>query len=206
VAGARSQELYGSLYLFFARELASVESSTIDFSERFPGGVWTTRADTGCGMYLHRPPLHAEPYYRKSPTNTAEFANTGGDGVFYSFLEADSPWHDHSPVVVTFPAGMDDEPSWVAGGCLRDFLRLGRWVGFFALGELVVAASQGDQDAIGRLAAREHPEWVEPEQAARLSRMATEFRLQPLTAIADRVAAWQRQLRPLIRHPDRASV
>ncbi|MBO0698147.1 MAG: hypothetical protein J2P46_07120 [Zavarzinella sp.] len=198
---SRSRDLYGSLYLFFARGLGGVESSTIEFGRRHPEGVWVTRVETGCGMCLHRPPLGPEAVYTKHPANAVEFAQTGGDGVFYSFLEADGTWGDDSPVVVTFPAGFAAEPSWIAGSCLRDFLRLGRWVGFFSLGGLVVAAAAGDRDAIRALSAREHPEWVEAEQAQRLDRMAAEFKLEPLTNVAKRVVEWQERYRPLVRHP-----
>jgi hypothetical protein len=203
VARPDSRDLYNSLYLFFARELRGRETSTIDFTERFPDGLWTTCVDTGCGAVLHRPPLHVQPYYNWiAPTNTVMFANTGGDGIFYSFLEAGRPWSDRSPVVVTYPAGMlRDEPSWIVGGCLRDFLRLGRWVGFFSLGNLVVAASEGARDAIRTLAAQKHPDWISRSEARRLGRMAAAFELEPLPNVSKRIAGWQRRFGPLVRHP-----
>lgn len=203
MAKTRSQDLYSSLYLYFARELGGGESSVIDFTERFPQGVWTTRAETGCGMYLHRPPLHAEPVYRKAPVNTVEFANTGGDGIFYSFLEADAPWSDDSPVVVTFPGSMGDDPSWIVGGSLREFLRLGRRVGFFSLGDLVASAINGDRDAITALTTDAYPEWISPDEAERLDRMAAKFRLKPLRNVPALLAGWQRRYRPLVRHEKR---
>lgn len=201
MAKQRTQDLYTSLYLFFASDLGGVESSTIDFTERYPKGAWTTRVETGCGIFLHRPPLHAEPVYRRSPINAVQFANTGGDGVFYSFLAPDGEWSDDSPVLVTFPASpLNDRPSYVVGKSLRDFLRLGRHLGYFSLGDHAVASLRGDRIATRLLESGRDAEWIDPDQSRQLGALAKRFRLSLMKDVRRQLLKWQKQFLPLVKY------
>src|SRR5215469_3878526 len=89
---------YEVLYFYFAQELGNREGSFID-----TGMQWATVVETGCGIDLHRPPLH-NGGYRCTPANSVKFAQTGGDGCHFSFLVVDTEWTTASPVVMTCPS------------------------------------------------------------------------------------------------------
>jgi hypothetical protein len=91
----------------------------------FPG-LWTV------GLRLDRR-LDESRYSTSTPLNCRTFANTGGDGVHFSFLVQEDTVHESSPVVVTVPCAA---ASLVAGEDLFDFLCLGAHRGYFALEQL----------------------------------------------------------------------
>jgi hypothetical protein len=186
----RSAIPYDELYLWFARELGRRETSFIDIELE-----WTTVVDTGCGIYLHRPPLH-NGGYSCTPTNTVKFANTGGEGVHFSFLLADGEWGPTSPVVMTCPAAGGIE-NVIVGESLAEFLGLGLQTGYFALEYLAHSAAAFDS---GHPFVTEHLEpkrlasWLEPEEAEILRRLGKRFGLLPWTVAGNRLAELQRHL------------
>jgi hypothetical protein len=195
---------YDDLYLFFVRQPESWESSSIEWNVEDLEVQWTTVTETGCGMFLYRPPLNRECVYRCAPLNSVTFGRTGGDGIHYSFLVLDGHWSEFSPVVMTDPCGLTRNV--VVGEDLTEFLRLGIRTGYFAL-PYHVPDEDGrfdkptDAEPLGRT---EFAEWVEPEMARRLQRLARRFQLQPLEDPARRLVELQRRYQPFIqRRPDR---
>ena len=85
----------------------------------------------GIGLILS--PKLANGGYHCTPTNSCTFANTGG-GVHFSFLGEVREISDASPVVVTIPSA--DNPNFIVGENLYDFLCFGMFRGFFALEQL----------------------------------------------------------------------
>lgn len=73
--------------------------------------------------------------YVSTPTNSLQFAYTGGEGVHFSFLSDVPITHDTPPVIVTIPAAFGSE-NFVLGENLSDFLCLGMHRGYFALEQL----------------------------------------------------------------------
>lgn len=76
--------------------------------------------------------------YYCTPQNSLTFANTGGDGIHFGFLQIDKPWI--CPVVITVPMGgsVDSrDNNVILGETLREFLALGFHIPYFELEELV---------------------------------------------------------------------
>lgn len=73
--------------------------------------------------------------YFCTPVNCTSFADTGADGVHFSFLLYPTIPTDQSPVVVTIPAGLGGV-TYVVGQSLFDFLCLGMLRGFRVFDEL----------------------------------------------------------------------
>src|SRR5262245_34005982 len=85
------------------------------FSDPLFSGLWTV------GLRFDRR-LDESRYSSSTPLNCRTFANTGGDGVHFSFVVQEGMVRESSPVVVTVPcAGV----SLVVGENLFDFLCLG---------------------------------------------------------------------------------
>jgi hypothetical protein len=197
----RPRVMYDNLYWFFIRDLRRQEFSRIEWGPEDLDGHWTTVIDTGCGMFLRRPPLYRECVYRRAPLNSVEFAHTGGDGIHYSFLVLDGYWSELSPVVMT-------DPCWgsrnvVVGKDLTEFLRLGIRTGYFAL-PYAVPDEHGrfqDPEHIEVLEAKEFGEWLGPEEVEVLQKLADHFGLEPLDGVAERLADLQHRYQPLIQHP-----
>lgn len=194
---------YDDLYLHFIHEPGAWEASRIEYDLEQWAVHWTTIAETNCGMYLHRPPLHRECAYRRAPLNSVEFAHTGGDGLHYSFLVLDGHWSELSPVVVTIPGLIAGGPSNVVlGENLTEFLRLGIRTGYSALHWLVDEDGRVRDGAhIEAQEAQEFAEWVEPEMATTLRRLADRYGLEPLEGVAERLAELQHRYQPLLRRP-----
>lgn len=85
------------------------------------------------GLILRSPPKYGD--YWCTPTNTLTFAGTGGDGVHFSFLVDDGKITENSPIVISIPTAAD-QPNFIGGESLFDFLCLGFHRGYFALGNL----------------------------------------------------------------------
>ena len=74
--------------------------------------------------------------YSSSPTNTEDFAATGGDGVRYSILELTE---NIQPVIMNVPMNFGDsmkDYNWIIAENLNEFLSLGFYNGWFPIEEL----------------------------------------------------------------------
>ncbi len=93
--------------------------------------------DTGLcaiGLFLHDPPKNAG-YQHKTPSNSVTFASIGVDGIHFGSV-TDGPNVDPKcPVVVTVPMEFDD-PNYIVGESLHDFLCLGCRHGYASLANL----------------------------------------------------------------------
>ncbi len=70
------------------------------------------------------------PRYDATPTNGEVFATTGGDGVYFVFLDVPG-----NPVVMVVPMAFE-RAHIIVGGNLREFLCLGCMCGYFGLEQL----------------------------------------------------------------------
>lgn len=77
--------------------------------------------------------LDESRYSNSTPLNCRTFADTGGDGVHFSFLLMGNTIRESCPVVITVPCMVS---SFVVGESLFDFLCLGAHRGYFALEQL----------------------------------------------------------------------
>lgn len=73
--------------------------------------------------------------YWCTPSNTLAFAGTGGDGTHFSFLVQDGRVTERSPVAMTV-LDYSEQPNYMVGESLFDFLCLGYHRGYFAMGTL----------------------------------------------------------------------
>lgn len=85
------------------------------------------------GLFLHDPPKNAG--YRQTPLNSVTFASIGVDGIHFGSITDGNTVASDSPVVVTIPMAFD-EPNFIVGESLYDFLCLGCRHGYFNLGNL----------------------------------------------------------------------
>ena len=86
------------------------------------------------GLYLC--PNFDYPTYASTPSNSATFASTGGDGVHFGFLFGDEFDVVEAPIVMTVPMNFD-LPNVIVGGNLEEFLSLGCRTGYFSLEQIV---------------------------------------------------------------------
>lgn len=114
--------------------------------------------------------------YQATPAYTVTFASTGVNGVHFGFLPKAGEPLDHSPVIMTVP--LADEPNYVVGGSLHDFLSLGCRQGWSFLDQLA-----------------HDPEWAlswyeatEPATFPLADPMAQHFDLRPWPNVRARLA------------------
>lgn len=86
------------------------------------------------GLYLS-PNLDYQPY-ASTPSNSATFASTGGDGVHFGFLFGSEFDKVEPPIVMTVPMNFD-LPNVIVGNDLEEFLSLGCRTGYFSLEQIV---------------------------------------------------------------------
>jgi hypothetical protein len=93
--------------------------------------------DTDCmGLMLMYPPrMDDGAKYYCTPVNASVFGRTGGNGIHFSMLHVDHQVRDESPIVMTMPMHFD-QPNWILGANLFEFLALGCTMGFFQLEQI----------------------------------------------------------------------
>jgi hypothetical protein len=85
------------------------------------------------GLFLHDPPKNAG--YSQTPTNSVPFASIGVDGIHFGSITEGNVVNSESPIALTIPMAFDN-PNFIVGESLHDFLRLGCLHGYFNLGNL----------------------------------------------------------------------
>ena len=158
---------------------------------------WNATFDS-IGLILVAPPRNGG--YGCTPLNSVSFANTGGDGVHYSWLVLPDRSVDFSPIVMTVP--MCDTPNVIVGENLREFLCLGRRFGYFALEQLVYQPQQ----TVDALATDSFDPEAGAVERGLLQRLTAEFKLSPWEAPGKRLAALRDKYLPLLTLPDPADV
>jgi hypothetical protein len=163
-----------------------------------------TELVTNSGMYLAMPPLRNQGY-RTTPVNSLMFARTGGNGVHFSFIGADSLWSEKSPVVMTCPDAGSVRKNVILGESLAEFLRLGIRTGYFSLEQLGQAVDFSKHPFILEgVSSREMGPWLEPEQVAELESLAQRFALTQWKNVGERLEELQRRLLPGLELPAQA--
>lgn len=76
------------------------------------------------------------PGYSSTPSNSATFASTGGDGVHFGFLFGGEFDGVEAPIVMTVPMNFD-LPNVIVGSNIEEFLSLGCRTGYFSLEQIV---------------------------------------------------------------------
>jgi hypothetical protein len=85
------------------------------------------------GLFLHDPPRKAG--YDQTPKNSVTFASIGVDGIHFGSITERDKVESRMPIVLTIPMAFD-EPNYIVGESLYDFLCLGCVHGYFNLGNL----------------------------------------------------------------------
>jgi len=85
------------------------------------------------GLFFHDPPKNAG--YPQTPVNSITFTSIGVDGIHFGSITDGDIVDPDAPVVLTIPMAFD-EPNFIVGENLHDFLCLGSCNGFAELGNL----------------------------------------------------------------------
>jgi hypothetical protein len=172
-----------------------------EVTQQFPDatlpGLWAV------GLRLDRR-LDRSRWSNYTPVNCRTFADSGGDGVHFSFLVRNGTVRVSSPIVLTVPGAA---ANLVVGEDLFDFLCLGARRGYSALDELAYSNSEVVQAALT------NPNWQPTEswhnsvglvlnEAVRhvLSLLTSEFGLHPWPS-ADRFELLQKRYAESLKVP-----
>lgn len=85
------------------------------------------------GLFLHNHPKNAG--YRQTPLNSITFASIGVDGIHFGSITGGDNVAPDCPVAITIPMAFDD-PNYIVGESLYDFLCFGCRHGYSNLGNL----------------------------------------------------------------------
>jgi hypothetical protein len=85
------------------------------------------------GLFLYDPPKNAG--YRSTPVNSITFASIGVDGIHFGSITDADVVDPMAPVVLTIPMAFED-PNYIVGNTLYDFLCFGCRHGYSNLGNL----------------------------------------------------------------------
>jgi hypothetical protein len=161
------------------------------------------------GLILNSPPTHGG--YWCTPTNTLSFAHTGGEGVHFSFLVDEGQVTENSPIVITIPSP-GDQPNYIGGASLFDFLCLGFHRGYFALetantNRFFEAYSSGKWP-LSKVEGRP-PDWdaavgygVNEHQRQLLDFLIAELGLSPWKDLRRKFQRLQKRYLPLLKMPE----
>lgn len=175
-------------------------------AKRFPADF--ERGFGSLGLILYSRPQHGG--YWCTPTNTLAFAGTGGEGVHFSFLVEDNKVTEKSPVVITIPPAFD-QPNFIGGESLFDFLCLGYHRGYFAL-ETVPSEKFFEAYATGKWPLTEDkglpPDWdwavgygVNEHQRKLLDFLIAELGLSPWKDLKRKFQRLQKLFMPMLEIP-----
>jgi hypothetical protein len=146
-----------------------------------------------------------------TPINTLAFAHTGGEGVHFSFLVDEGKITEHSPIVITIPSP-GDQPNYIGGASLFDFLCLGFHRGYFALetantNRFFEAYSSGKWP-LSQVEGRP-PDWdwavgygVNEHQRQLLDFLIAELGLSPWNDLRRKFQQLQKRYLPLLKMPE----
>ena len=158
------------------------------------------------GLKLHRP--SARDTYWCTPLNSLCFAETGRNGVHFSFLLREEELNEGSPVVMTVPGlTATGENNLILGENLWEFLCLGIRFGFVVLDQLadkpqefITAYSNPDWRPT-----REHQVWagyaLDGRQRRLLDVLVHELNLVPWADVQKQLLQLQKRYHPLLNLP-----
>lgn len=176
-------------------------------AKRYPGDF--DQGFGSLGLFLH-PRLQRYEYWC-DPKNCLAFATTGGEGVHFSFVVQDGRVTEKSPVVITIPTAFD-QPNFIGGESLFDFLCLGYHRGYFAL-ETVPSDRFFEAYASGKWPLSEDkglpPDWdwavgygVNEHQRKLLDFLIAELGLSPWKDLKRKFQRLQELYMPLLEIPE----
>jgi hypothetical protein len=154
------------------------------------------------GLLFHSSLVRSD--YWCTPKNVVTFASTGGNGVHFSLLVRDGKVTEASPVVVTIPSP-GDQPNYIVGENLHDFLCLGVHRGYFALEQLPSSRlfeAYGSADwKPGTDADMAVGFGVDPQQRQLLDFLKEELKLEPWKDVRKKFDRLQKTYLPLLEMP-----
>lgn len=155
------------------------------------------------GIYLERPVFQYD--YWCTPTNAVTFATTGNDGVHFNLLRLDGELKEESPVVMTVPMCLSDEPNFIVGESLYDYLCLGcrstfdhQELAFDPEAQLKFL----ENPEVGLVTGRSVLIEPQPEPPYALQVLTRELNLRPWPEIPNRLAELKAKYLPLLELPE----
>ena len=136
---------------------------------------------------LLEPELRASDY-DETPRNSAVFAQTGGDGVHFSFLQDEERRNGNCPVVMTVPMNWDNA-NLIVGRDLKEFLALGVRTGYVILEQLLYDRSAW----LPVLDSQEYYSSLDQVDIDALKAIQAEFKLEPWVNHGDRLEVLQNE-------------
>jgi hypothetical protein len=174
-------------------------------ARRFPAPDFVGRGLGAVGLILHSKPKRWD--YWCTLKNVLTFASTGGNGVHFSFVVLEDEVTEQSPVVVTIPMAFD-QPNFICGESLFDFLCLGVNRGYFALEQLPATERTLEVFSSSTWQPTDDFDWavgygVNEHQRKVLDYLANELELVPWKDVKRKFNRLQRQVLPLLEVPDK---
>jgi hypothetical protein len=159
--------------------------------KRFPSEYKWDEGLKAVGACFEKPSNVEVGGYWCSPTNVATFAQTGGDGAYYSFLVHAQRIDPDSPVILTIPDnfGEPEDANLIVGDGFRNFVRFGLRRGYFAMSQLAFNREQALADYATE------GDWPEDREKEILKLIADSLNLTPLAYTADEFESLQARFR-----------
>lgn len=147
------------------------------------------------GLFFHSPPKNAG--YHQTPTNSITFASIGVDGIHFGAVTDGDTYDPIAPIVMTIPMAFDD-PNYIVGENLHDFLCLGCRHGYSDLGNLHLNTG----------ATLEHyggppTDFYDDRTPGILALLESELSLSPWGDVPGHFADLQLRFKHTLRSPDR---
>ena len=146
-----------------------------------------------CGLLLEIPPRRYE--YQSTPKTGLTFAETGGDGVHYSYFVDSRLPPGVVPIAMTVPMCFD-RPNVIVADTFDEFLGLGYHVGWFSLEQLVY----NPEETVEYFAQPDPDEW--PDKTTLMEFLRARMRIRPVALLLGRTDALTRQYSFLLPEPD----
>jgi hypothetical protein len=145
------------------------------------------------GLFLHDRPKNAG--YRSTPVNSITFASIGVDGIHFGSITDADVVDPVAPVVLTIPMAFEN-PNYIVGNTLYEFLCLGCRHGYSNLGNLHL----NFDDTIDHY--QNPPEEFYDERAVDiLQTLSDELSLVPWPNVRGHFLALQSRFIPMLRMP-----
>jgi hypothetical protein len=146
-----------------------------------------------CGLLLEIPPRNQG--YWATPKTAFTFADTGGDGVHYSYFVDSRLPPGVVPIAMTVPMKFD-RPNVIVADTFDEFLGLGYHVGWFSLDELLYHP----EEAVEYFTQPDPDDW--PDKTALMEILRTRMNIRPVALLLERTEALTRQYASLLPEPD----
>jgi hypothetical protein len=143
------------------------------------------------GLFLHDPAKNAG--YPQTPSNSITFASIGGDGIHFGLITEAGGIEPMSPVVMTIPMAFEN-PNYIVGSSLYDFLCLGCQHGFSNLGNLHLSFDETIQYYQNRPG-----DFYDERSPGILKTMSEALSLKPWSQVREHFVDLQNRFMPLVK-------